>query len=248
MIEVRSLSYRYPGSSMDALHEVDERFEEGGFVAVMGSNGSGKSTLALCLNRLLHATSGEVLVDGLDTNDKSSLTEIRRRVGMIFQDPNLQLTSVTVERELAFGLENLGVDRDEMHRRVEAQLKLFNLEECRRSAPSILSGGEKQRLAIASVMLLEPCYLILDEATSLLSPMWRKSLIDIIASERGKKKIGVVLITQFASEALLADRLIVLSLGRIFFDDTPREVFSHVDELLSIGVAVPIRARLERLL
>jgi energy-coupling factor transport system ATP-binding protein len=135
-----------------------------------------------------------------------------------------------------------------MHERVGEQLKLFNLEEYRRDTPWSLSGGEKQRLAIASLMLLEPRYLILDEATSLLSGMWRKSLLDLIVRMQLEKNIGIILITQFPSEALLASRLIVLSSSRIIFDDAPPEVFSHVDELSSIGVSVPIRARLEKLL
>jgi energy-coupling factor transport system ATP-binding protein len=247
MIEVRGLGYRYPRSTSNALEEIDLEFHESSFTAIMGANGSGKSTLARCLNGLIKPAAGRVCVDGLDTHDDSRLSQIRQRVGMIFQDPNLQMTSVTVERELAFGLENIRVEPAEMHRRVERQLALFGLEKYRHVSPSNLAGGEKQRLAIAAVLLLEPRYLILDEATSLLSTATRKSVLDLVAGLREIHRIGVILITQFPQEAMRAERLIVLHAGHAAFDAPPPEVFTHGDELSAFGVPLPIRSDLEKM-
>jgi energy-coupling factor transport system ATP-binding protein len=247
MIEARNLRYRYPRSTSNALDGIDLEFRESSFTAIMGANGSGKSTLARCLNGLIKPSSGRVVVDGLDTYDDSRLSQIRQRVGMIFQDPNLQMTSVTVERELAFGLENIRVDPAEMHRCVERQLTLFGLEKYRHDSPSNLSGGEKQRLAIASVLLLEPRYLVLDEATSLLSAASRKSVLDLVVGLCAVQRIGVILITQFPAEAMLAERLIVLHAGHAVFDAQPAEVFAHNDELSTLGVPLPIRFHLEKM-
>jgi energy-coupling factor transport system ATP-binding protein len=248
MIELSDVHYRYPRATVDALCGITLHIQESGFVAIMGSNGSGKSTLARCLNGLIFPDSGVVTVDGLRTSDEGSLREVRRRVGMVFQDPNLQMTAVTVERELAFGLENLGVDPGEMHTRVDKQLAEFGLARYRREQPSSLSGGEKQRLAIACVLLLEPRYLVLDEPTSLISAVSRRALMDLALKLQREKGMGVVLITQFPQEALLADRLLVLEGGRVAYDDSPRHVFQHVEELTSLGVSVPVRVRLQQLL
>ena len=247
MIEVRNLSYRYPGCTSYALHNLSFDIPDAFVTAIMGSNGSGKSTLARCMNGLLKPTSGEVSVDGMRTTDECNLYNVRRRVGMIFQDPHLQMTSATVERELAFGLENLGVESAEMHNLVDEQLRLFGLEKYRDVSPSSLSGGEQQRLAIASVVLLNPRYLVLDEATSLLSGMSRRMVLELALREKKEKNVSIVLITQFSSEALSADRLIILHAGGILLDDSPGKVFRNAQELLSLGVSVPARSRLEQM-
>lgn len=248
MIEVANIFYRYPAATVDALQGITLSFAPASFVAVMGSNGSGKSTLARCLNGLLVPTSGIVSVDGMRTDDKSRQPEIRRRVGLIFQDPRHQITSVTVEREVAFGLQNIGVEHQQLHHLVDRSLRSFGLESRRTQTPLTLSGGEQQKLAIASVMALEPKYLILDEATSLLSARARTSVLHRVDQLREDQKVAIVLVTQFPAEALRADRLLVLHEGRIRFDGTPAEVFDNVDALEVMGVGVPLNKTLERFL
>ena len=243
MIEVRNLCYRYPGRQTDAVHDVTLDIPETGIVAIMGSNGSGKSTLARCINGLLVPTRGSVSVDGMPIG-ASHVQNIRRRVGLVFQDPTLQITSTTVERELAFGLENMCVSYDEMHERVDRQLKLLGFEKYRDASPSSLSGGEQQRLAIGAVMLLDPKYVIFDEATSLLSGISRRSVIDMMLRLHSEQKVSLILITQFPSEAMLAERLIILHAGSVVFDKTPSEVFHHVADLSALGVPIPLRSRL----
>jgi energy-coupling factor transport system ATP-binding protein len=247
MITIRDLSYRYSQSPEFALERITLELEESRITAIMGANGSGKSTLARCLNGLLIPSAGNVLVDGMDTSVGAHIGAIRQRVGMIFQDPNLQITSVTVERELAFGLENVGMEAGEMRRRVDHQLELYGLEKYRHVSPTSLSGGEKQILAIASVLLLQPRYLVLDEATSLLSAASRTKVLDRVMGMRKGKQIGIILITQFPSEALLADRLIVLHAGHVVFDARPMDVFAHDEELRRLGVSVPLHSSLGRL-
>ena len=246
MIEVRDLCYKYARSPVNVLKGINLDLHESSMTAIMGANGSGKSTLARCLNGLLTPASGRVRVDGLDTGDRARINDIRRRVGIIFQNPNEQITSVTVERELAFGLENIGMDVAEMHRRVEIHLDSFGLAKYRQLSPSRLSGGEKQRLAIASVLMLEPRYLILDEATSLLSVAFRRRVLEMVMQSGARRNMGVILITQFPAEALLAGRLVVLHDGCIMHDGPPGEVFGHEDELSSYGVPLPIMSLLER--
>jgi len=210
----------------------------------MGANGSGKSTAALCMNGTLVPDRGEVRIDGMSTKDRSKLLDIRCRVGLVFQDPNLQFISMTVERELAFGLENLGVPRGEMHARVQEQLRVFDLKRHKNRVPSSLSGGEKQRLAIAAVMILQPKYLILDETTSLLSPASRQDILKVARELPALHGNGVILITQFPHEALLAERLVILHKGSVMYDDTPEAVFRHARELISFGIPVPLTSTL----
>jgi energy-coupling factor transporter ATP-binding protein EcfA2 len=247
MIEVRNLVYRYPGTDARALDGLTMTILDNSFVAIMGANGSGKTTLLRCFNGLLLPLSGVVSVDGLRTNDNGSAQEIRRRVGVVFQDPNLQMTSPTVEREIAFGLQNLRIPREEIHRRVAHALEVFGLGEFRTMPPSSLSGGERQRLAIASVWVMRPSHLVLDEATSLLSGISRKRVLTAALQLRSAHGISLILTTQFPNEALLADRLIVLAGGTIRFDGHPSEILGHVDELTSMGVPVPVRSRLAQL-
>lgn len=218
MIVVDALTYRYPGAARDALHAVSLQIAEGSFTAIIGGNGSGKSTLACCLNGLLRPTVGRVLVDGLDTTDDVCLAAIRRRVGLVFQDPNLQMTSPTIERELGFGLQNTALPTPEIQQRVREELLRLQLEHRRRDPPSSLSGGEKQRLALACVMMLRPRYLVLDEPTTFLSSASRRRLMTELETLYRHEKTALVLITQYFEEALRADRVIVFNKGNVMFD------------------------------
>lgn len=211
----------------------------------MGANGSGKTTLVRCINGLLQPSQGEVLVDDLSTKDESNLNEIRRRVGMVFQNPENQIVSTTVEREIAFGLENLGIPHQKMHQIVDDMLEKFNLNEYRHHPPHLLSGGEMQRLALAAIVAMSPKYIIFDEPTSLLDPASRKLVLSLISDMHHKENnktsnsITTLFITQFPEEALNLDRLLVLNNGRIAFDDRPDNIFQKVDELKNLGLNVP---------
>ncbi|HTO95277.1 MAG TPA: ATP-binding cassette domain-containing protein [Bacteroidota bacterium] len=227
MIEVRALSVRYPGAGSDALSDVSLDIPGGAFVALMGGNGSGKSTLARALNGLLRPSAGSVSVDGMTTADAAALPEVRKRVGMVFQNPHLQVTSLTVEREIAFGLQNLGMGTDALRRKVDGQLASSGLAALRTRPPRTLSGGEQQRLALAAVLAMRPAHLVLDEATSLLSPASREAILDAVREERRERGTTVILITQFAEEALAADRLVILRAGRIADDGDPGSVFAR---------------------
>ena len=232
------------------LQNVDLDIPEGEFVAVMGANGSGKSTLARCLNGLLLPTDGAVLIDGLATTDYQFLPEIRRKVAMLFQNPDNQIVSAMVEREIAFGLENIGLPYEEMHRRVEMMLKRFRLTPFRRKSPHYLSGGEKQRLALAAVLAMEPNYLVLDEPTSLLDPASRSEMVRLFREwhdQANEPRRATVLITQFPEEALTADRLVILHQGRIVMNDRPGELLQRTEALAEIGLDSPVQFKLHHL-
>ena len=243
MIELHDVTVRYPGAASDALNIPSLAMAQGEFVALMGANGSGKSTLARCLNGLIRPNSGEVVVDGLRTSHDESRTEIRRRVGLVFQNPRLQITSLTVEREIAFGLQNLGIETARLQERVEESLEASALGAFRRRSPGSLSGGEQQRLAVAAVLAMRPAYLILDEATSLLSPESRKQVLEAVSDDRAMRRTSVVLITQFAVEALRARRLIVLREGHVAIDGAPSEVFERCASSGVPGIQLPPRLR-----
>ncbi|HEX9654665.1 MAG TPA: ATP-binding cassette domain-containing protein, partial [bacterium] len=199
MIEIKNLTFEYINpehAPTRVLDGITLTVKEGESLGLMGANGSGKTTLARCLNGLLLPAAGEVLVDGLTTHESPNLPEIRRRVGMVFQNPENQIVSTTVEREIAFGLENLGMPHDEMHQRVDEMLAQFDLERYRRHPPHLLSGGEMQRLALASVVAMSPQYLIFDEPTSLLDLPTRKMVLQLI-SDLQSKRVATLLITQF---------------------------------------------------
>lgn len=251
MIVVEDIHFAY-GDEGGAPHQVLEgittQIHPGEFVAIMGANGSGKSTFVKCLNGLLLPNSGRVLIDGLDTASDSDLAAIRRRVGMIFQNPDNQIVSATVEREIAFGLENLGVPYEEMHRRVEEMLQRFDLLPLRRKSPHYLSGGEKQRLALAAGLAMRPRYVILDEPTSLLDPQHRSDILDILQTWHRREKIATVLVTQFAEEALLAERLLLFHRGRIHLQGAPAVIFAQLPELERIGLEAPLSVYLEQAL
>ena len=250
MIEIKNVKYIYPPASENdvlALNNINLTIREGEFIAIMGHNSSGKTTLARCLNALLIPESGEISVDGLITHQIENTLPIRKKVGMVFQNPENQIVSTSVEREVAFGLENLSVPTETIHQVVDAILIQFQLEQYRHHPPHLLSGGEKQRLALASVLAMNPKYLVLDEPTSMLDPKGRQELMNLLVEikkdnvrKKTTEQITIILITQFPDEALFADRLIVMEKGKIVFDDSPEIVFQNVDELKSIGLEVPV--------
>jgi energy-coupling factor transport system ATP-binding protein len=251
LIELADIHFSYSdeaGLPREVLKGISMRIEPGEAIAIMGANGSGKSTLVKCCNGLLLPGAGRVLVDGLDVAQESQLPAIRRLVGMIFQNPDNQIVSTTVEREIAFGLENLGLPYEEMHVRVDEMLGRFDLQAYRLKSPHYLSGGEKQRLALAAVLAMQPKYLILDEPTSLLDPQHRQQITDLLTALHREEKIACILVTQFPDEALFAERLIVLDQGRLFREGSPAEVFAEADDLLAIGLEPPLSFYVDHLL
>ncbi len=256
MISINNISFDYPitnEKNRTVLKNISLEIQKGESIAVMGPNGSGKTTFARCLNGLLVPSQGQVIVDGLPTQNITNLPEIRRRVGMVFQNPDNQIVSATVEREIAFGLENLGKPYEDMHRIVDEMLQRFQLQQYRKKAPHFLSGGEKQKLAMAAVLAMSPSYLILDEPTSLLDPKSRKDILQLVqrfhsaTSENNNSHVTTILITQFAEEALSADRLIIFYDGRIFMDGAPEKVFSNIKPLLEIGLEPPVKILIQNL-
>ncbi len=210
----------------------------------MGANGSGKTTFVRCLNGLNRPVSGQVLVDGLSSDDPHALHGIRRRVGMVFQNPDNQIVATTVEREIAFGLENLGMPIRSMRKKVAAALKQFSLEPYAQISPNRLSGGERQRLALASVWVMEPRYLVLDEPTSLLDPTGKHDFFQLIRRILKKHKVGILMVTQYPEETLNCSRLVVLHKGCIRFNSDPVSVFHHRSPLKRMGLNVPVEVEL----
>ena len=221
------------------LDGVSLDIEEGSFVAVLGHNGSGKSTFAKHLNAVLLPCGGAVYVDGMDTRDEKLLLEIRRRTGMVFQNPDNQIVANVVEEDVAFAPENLGVPTAEIRRRVDDALAAVGMTEFTRHAPHLLSGGQKQRVAIAGVIAMEPECIVLDEATAMLDPIGRQEVLSAVHKLNREKGITVVLITHHMNEAEEADRVIVMDDGRIALDGTPKEVFTQVEPLRTMGLTVP---------
>lgn len=247
MVLARNLSLQFATSEGQAtvLSDISCEIADGEFVALMGANGSGKTSFARCLNGIVQPLSGEVLVDGMSTRAPESLLEIRRRVGMVFQHPDNQMVAPTVEREIAFGLENLGVARAEMHARVHEMLERFELQAYREHAPHQLSGGEKQRVALAAILVMRPRHLIFDEPTSLLDHPSRVRLFETIAQLRSTPTPpSILFITQFAEEALFAERLLVLDRGRLVMNGSPRELFLEVETFRQIGLRPPLEFEL----
>jgi energy-coupling factor transporter ATPase len=247
MIELKKISYEYKlgdKRSILALDDINLTLEKGKSVAIIGSNGSGKTTLARLLNALLLPTDGKVMVDGLDTQDKDSQKMIRLKVGMVFQNPDNQLISTSVEREIAFGLENLALPYEEMEKRVRWALYFFHLKEYINYPPHKLSGGEKQRVALASVLSMQPEYLILDEPTSLLDPKGKKEVMSQVQRLSQQKNVTVIHITQFPEEAVIADRVLVMHKGKIVLDGSPKDVFKQQNQLKEIGLEAPLAVEL----
>ena len=242
-ISVENLAYTYPGvddtPGVAVFEDLSLQIQEGSFVAVLGGNGCGKSTLAKHFNAILLPCGGKVYVCGMDTSKEENLIPIRRRVGMVFQNPDNQIVANVVEEDVAFGPENLGIASPAIRRRVDQALKQVGMYEYREHAPHLLSGGQKQRIAIAGVIAMEPKCIVLDEPTAMLDPKGRREVIDTVLRLNQEKGITVVLITHHMDEAARAQRVIVLEKGTVAADGTPQEVFSQVELLHSIRLAAP---------
>ena len=239
IIQISNCSYQYPDSTEPALRNIELEIERGSFVAVLGHNGSGKSTLAKLMNAILLPTEGQVLVEGMDTADESKLLDIRRTVGMVFQNPDNQMVANVVEDDVAFAPENLGVPSAEIRRRVDEALGAVGMYDFRMHAPHLLSGGQKQRVAIAGVIAMQPDCIVLDEPTAMLDPAGRQEVLATAHRLCREKGITVILITHHMNECIDADRLLVVSDGEITADGIPEQVFSQVEKLRSVGLAVP---------
>ena len=221
------------------LDGVSLSIEEGSFVAVLGHNGSGKSTLAKHFNSILLPTGGKVYVDGMDTAEEELLLSIRRTVGMVFQNPDNQIVANVVEEDVAFAPENLGVPPEEIRLRVDDALKAVGMYEFREHAPHLLSGGQKQRIAIAGVIAMQPRCIVLDEPTAMLDPIGRADVLRTIKELNRQRGVTVVLITHHMDEAAQADRLVVMTKGRVIADGAPKEIFQDVEGLKAVGLTVP---------
>ena len=244
MLQTENLSYSYPalddeGQSTLALDGVTLSIERGSFTVVLGHNGSGKSTLAKTFNAVLLPSGGTVYVEGMDTKEEKLLLEIRRRVGMVFQNPDNQIVANVVEEDVAFAPENLGVPSGEIRKRVDDALRTVGMEKFVTHAPHLLSGGQKQRIAIAGVLAMRPQCIVLDEATAMLDPIGRREVIATIEQLNREEGITVVLITHHMNEAEHADRVIVMNEGTVAMDGTPREVFAQVERLRALALTVP---------
>ena len=243
MIVTEHLAYTYPGMDdmpgVAVFEDLNISVEEGSFVAVLGMNGCGKSTLAKHFNSILLPTGGKVWVCGIDTANEERLMVIRRKVGMVFQNPDNQIVANVVEEDVAFGPENLGIASPEIRNRVDKALKQVGMYDYREHAPHLLSGGQKQRIAIAGIIAMEPKCIVLDEPTAMLDPRGRREVMETVKRLNREKGITVVLITHHMEEAAQADRVIVMHRGGIAADGRPEEVFSQVELLHSIGLAAP---------
>ena len=244
IIVFENVHYTYPGDELESLCGVDLAIEKGSFVAVLGHNGSGKSTLAKHMNAILVPDAGRVLVDGIDTADEARVLELRRRVGMVFQNPDNQIVANVVEDDVAFAPENLGVPPAEIRRRVDASLRLVGMYDYRLHAPHLLSGGQKQRVAIAGVIAMQPEIIVLDEPTAMLDPQGRKEVVDTAFALCRARGMTVVFITHHMDECVDADRLIVLSNGSVAADGRPAEVFANRALMEREGLDVPETTRL----
>lgn len=252
MIKIKQLCFQYQNEETEeivpVLKGIDLEIKRGEFLAVLGHNGSGKSTLAKHLNAILTPTSGQVLVEGIDTSDESRLYDIRQRVGMVFQNPDNQMVANIVEEDVAFAPENLGVPREEIRRRVDDALAAVNMTRFIKHAPHMLSGGQKQRIAIAGVLAMQPDVLVLDEPTAMLDPSGRKEILEAVKKLNKERGMTVVLITHYMDEAVQADRVVVIDHGTIQMEGLPKEVFPRVQELKALGLDTPQATELVYLL
>ena len=243
IIKTGNLTFSYPPDEgkepVQALKGVDLSIARGSFTVILGHNGSGKSTLAKHMNAVLLPVGGKVWVDGMDTSDEDLLLEVRRRVGMVFQNPDNQIVANVVEEDVAFGPENLGVPTEDIQRRVAAALKAVGMEDFTLHAPHHLSGGQKQRIAIAGIIAMEPACIVLDESTAMLDPLGRREVLDTVRKLNREKGITIVLITHHMDEAAMADRVVVMDSGSVVMDGAPKEVLVRVEELRAIGLAAP---------
>lgn len=244
-IHIKGLDFSYineleePPVKNTVLKGIDLDIEKGEFVAILGHNGSGKSTLAKCINAINLPEKGEVIVDGLDTIKEENLLPVRKRVGMVFQNPDNQIVATIVEEDVAFALENLGVEPDEIRRRVDQALKTVGMYEYRLHAPHKLSGGQKQRVAIAGIIAMQPDCIVLDEPTAMLDPQGRNEVMRTIKMLNQQHGVTIVLITHYMEEAAQADRVVVIDGGEKIMDSTPKKVFSQVQIMRNLGLDVP---------
>lgn len=238
-VSLQDVSFTYEEAPSPALSEISATIRPGEFVAVLGHNGSGKSTLAKLVNALYIPSKGNVVVCGYDTRDEKLVWEIRRRAGMIFQNPDNQIVATVVKEDVAFGLENLGVPTEEMIPRIEQALSVVRMTKYMDSAPHTLSGGQKQRVAIAGILAMEPSVIIADEATAMLDPSGRKEVLETVRMLNQTKGITVLWITHFMEEAAQADRVLVITDGKIELEGTPAEVFDHVEKMKEMHLDVP---------
>lgn len=247
MIKAQGLCFEYlryneetsKHDKTQALKNIDISIERGEFIAILGANGSGKSTLAKHMNALLCPTNGTIWVNGYDTKDEAHLWDVRQSAGMVFQNPDNQIIATIVEEDIAFGPENLGVEPDEIRRRVGDALDAVSMTEYAGSPPHFLSGGQKQRISIAGVLAMKPDCIVLDEPTAMLDPKGRCEVIDTITRLNKEENITVILITHFMDEAIKTERVIVMDDGRIAMDDTPRKVFSQAERVRDLWLDVP---------
>lgn len=243
LIELRDIHYSYKshrGSSLPALAGVDIEFRPRELTVLFGHNGSGKSTLAKHLNGLLRPDRGEVGIDGLDPSDEEQLWRVRQKVGLVFQNPDNQIVASVVEDDVAFGPENLGIAPPEIQARVDRVMAMLGIEHLKNSEPHFLSSGDKQLVAIAGVLTMDPRYVVLDEPTSLLPPEARAEVVSIAGRLAHEEELGVVLITHLMDEAVQADRVVVMDRGRVVEDGSPREVFAKVERLRALSLDVPV--------
>ena len=241
LLEAENVSFSYDKKNM-AVKNVSLSVDEGEYVAIIGHNGSGKSTLARLFNALLIPDSGKITVDGFCSSDKNALFEIRRRVGVVFQNPDNQLVASIVEDDVAFGPENLGVKREEIGERIEYALKAVGMEKFRKSSPTRLSGGQKQRIAIAGVLALKPGILVLDESTAMLDPQGRKEILEVVRKLNAEDRVTVIAITHYMEEVLHADKVFVVNDGGIAMQGTPAEIFRRAKEIKQMGLELPLAA------
>ena len=249
IIRAENLRHVYKSSSGDkvALDGINFSINAGEFVAIIGTNGSGKSTLAKHFNALLLPTSGKIFIDGLDTSDEKNLWQVRENVGMVFQNPDSEIVAAIVEDDVAFGLENLGIESAKIRERVDLALDAVNMTDYKKFAPSKLSGGQKQRIAIAGVIAMRTNVIVFDEPTAMLDPQGRREILDMVKKLHAQGKT-IIYITHFMEEAAAAQRVFVMEGGRIIKDGTPREIFTNVKEMRRLGFDVPVAAELaERL-
>lgn len=232
------VSFSYD-KKVNAVEELSLAVEKGEYIAIIGHNGSGKSTLAKLFNGLILPDSGKIIVDGVEGKDKKALFEIRKKVGVVFQNPDNQLVASIVEDDVAFGPENLGVKREEIGKRIDFALKAVGMEEFRKSSPMRLSGGQKQRIAIAGVLSLKPGILILDESTAMLDPIGRREILDVVDRLNKEQGVTVIAITHYMEEVIRADRVYVLDDGKIALCGTPREIFRQMEKIKGLGLELP---------
>ena len=244
IISLKNVSFRYGEDAPYVLDSVSADIADGEFVAVLGYNGSGKSTFAKLLNGILLPFDGDIFVDGMNTKDEGKLFDIRKTIGMVFQNPDNQIVATIVEEDVAFAPENLGLPQQEIESRVSNAIAAVGLEKHRFDAPYKLSGGQKQRVAIAGVLAMQPRCIVLDEPTAMLDPVGRQLVMNVIKKLNKERGITVVLITHFMEEAAQADRIIVLSEGSLVMDDIPHKVFYNYDKMVQLGLDVPISTRL----